>query len=597
MSQHYILAIHSGHNASASLMRDGEILAVIQEERIVRKKNFVGFPEKSIEFCLNSEKISGKELNRIAYTTSEDIGLLTKAQISTEFSLKDYHDYYGTRFYGKKEKGEDVLGYYIWLRDDPKFNKTSHFFDFSYLNNNEVLSNLEKESSLFKQEQIRALSELLSVPREKIEHLDHHTCHAYYAYYGSPFRNKDCAVITLDGWGDGRNQTVWKVQNEILSLLAESGENDIGRVYKMATLILGMRPDEHEFKVMGLAPYAKEEYIKKAYNILEKISKIENMKILYNERPSDLYTYLRDSWLTYRFDNIAGSVQHWTEEIAKQLIIDIHKQTGIRRFVLSGGISMNVKMNKVIGELDCVSELFVCGSGGDESLSMGGCYYLNQENKNNKPITHLYLGHDIKEEFEKMNLNDLRSKFDLIQPINSDQVAELLARGDIIGVIRGKCEFGARALGNRSILANPGNRDIVIKINEAIKNRDFWMPFALSILDEYHEAYIENPKNFLSPFMAAAFDTKPTHYKQIEAGTHPYDKTVRPQFVSKETAGQYHSILSSFYRLTGTPALLNTSFNLHGEPIVNTIQDAIRTFELSGLDHLLINDQVQKKSE
>ena len=98
MSQHYILAIHSGHNASASLMRDGEILAVIQEERIVRKKNFVGFPEKSIEFCLNSEKISGKELNRIAYTTSEDIGLLTKAQISTEFSLKDYHDYYGTRF-------------------------------------------------------------------------------------------------------------------------------------------------------------------------------------------------------------------------------------------------------------------------------------------------------------------------------------------------------------------------------------------------------------------------------------------------------------------------------------------------------------------
>ena len=592
MNSNYILAVHSGHNASAALMRDGEILAAIQEERFSRKKNHIGFPKNAINFCLKTAKISGINLCRIAYTTKEDSGLLNKAQVSTAFSLRDYHEYYGSRFYGRKIRNEDVVDYYRWLRDDPKFNNEEQLIDYSYLENDEMLANPEKESLRYRKEQSKALSAFLNVPESRIEHLDHHTNHASYAYFGSPFRGKDCIVITLDGWGDGRNQTVWKVHDEHMCLLAESGQNDIGRVYKMATLILGMRPDEHEFKVMGLAAYAKSSYIMKTFKTIEKISKIEGMKIVENERPRDIYAYLRNAWIDHRFDNIAGAVQYWTEELVKQLVINVHKETGISRFVLSGGISMNVKMNKVVGELDCVSELYICGSGGDESLSIGGCYFMNQGSRQNKPLRDLYLGYDISDDIDHFDWGVAAKKFRIEKSISHNRVAELLASGETVAVIRGRCEFGARALGNRSILADPSRKEAVIKINEAIKNRDFWMPFALSILEEQHKNYIKNPKNFASPFMATAFETKPELYKQIEAGTHPYDKTVRPQFVNSEYAPQYHSLISSFYKLTGIPALLNTSFNLHGEPIVNTICDAVRTFELSGLDHLLVDDQI-----
>ena len=591
MKANYILAIHSGHNASAALMCNGRIVAAAQEERFCRKKNYIGFPQESIDFVLNRFNLKGSDLSRIAYTTIEDIGVLNKAKVSTEFSLRDYHEYYGSRYYGRKMRGEDCTDYLKWLRDDPKFNRDTQYLDYSYLTD-DVLRNPELESNLYRKEQVRKLSEYLGVPKEGIEHLDHHTNHAYYAYFGSPFRGEDCVIITLDGWGDGRNQTIWKVQNDEPHLIAESAQNDIGRIYKMVTLILGMRPDEHEFKVMGLAPYAKEVYIQKTYKTIERLAQVEGMRIVENERPRDLYSYLREVWLDHRFDNIAGAVQLLTEKLVTELVKNVHRETGITRYVLSGGISMNVKMNKAISELDCVSELFVCGSGGDESLSIGGCYYMNAKNKNNIPLDNLYLGYDISEEFKTLDWNEIGEKFAVRRNVSYHDVAQLLMKGDTVAVIRGQTEFGARALGNRSILADPSKREIVIKINEAIKNRDFWMPFAISIMEEHHHKYIKNPKNLSSPFMTMAFDTKVEPYKDIEAGTHPYDKTARPQFVEKESAPEYHSLISAFYKIAGIPAVLNTSFNLHGEPIVNTIADALRTFELSGLDHLLINDQV-----
>jgi carbamoyltransferase len=311
-----------------------------------------------------------------------------------------------------------------------------------------------------------------------------------------------------------------------------------------------------------------------------------------NERPRDLYNYLREAWLDHRFDNIAGAAQHFTETLTAELVRNIAAETGVHRFVLSGGIAMNVKMNKVIGELDCVHELFVAGSGGDESLSIGGCYVLNQENGTNAALEDLYLGNDISAEFSTYDWSTAKAKFDVRSGVKPDEVAPLLIAGETVATVRGRAEFGARALGNRSILADPSKREAIIKINEAIKNRDFWMPFALSIMEEHACDYIHNPKGFAAPFMATAFDTKPETYRKIEAGTHPYDKSVRPQFVSKDRAPQYHALIESFRKQSGIPALLNTSFNLHGEPIVDSIADAMRTFEFSGLDHLYVQDDV-----
>lgn len=585
------MALNLSHNSSAAVIRNGEIVVAVCEERSRRKKNFSGYPKHAVDYCLEKAGILGCDLARVAYTTMDNSGLFTKAQTVTEFTLADYRDYYGARYFQRGLRGEDLSEYKMWLRDAPQFQTPDETFDFSYLTD-EVLAEPAREASLFQRECARVLSAQIGLPIERIEFLDHHTCHAHYAYFGSPFRGKDCIVLTFDGWGDGRNQTVWHVRDERFTLLADSSQNDLGRIYKFATLILGMRPDEHEFKVMGLAPYAKASYADRAMVPLVDLCTVDGMRIVSKNRPSDLFTYLEEAWKTHRFDNIAAAVQNYTEHIACELVRNIVRETGIRRIVLGGGIAMNIKMNKAISELDEVDELFVCGSNGDESLSIGGCYLLNDTPEHNKPLGHLYLGYDIADEFERFDPDAYVDRYVVTRDVTFDHVASLIADGDILGVVRGRAEFGARALGNRSILADPSRRNSVQKINEAIKNRDFWMPFALSILEEHHQDYILNPKGLSSPFMAISLDVRPGQHSRIEAGTHPYDLTVRPQFVSMEQAPEYHNLIRAFQRLTDIPALLNTSFNLHGEPIVDTIADAVRTFELSGLDHLFIQDQV-----
>jgi carbamoyltransferase len=590
-SPEYHLALSVSHNSSAALIEDGKIIVAVCEERSRRKKNYIGYPKNAVDYCLKKSGIKPEQLSRVAYTTRDNPGLLVKAKTNTEFSLSDYRDYYGERFYKRRLRGEDCTDYLKWLRDDPRFNKDQEHFDFSYLTD-EVLADGRLEIEMFRAESARLLASELGIARERIEFLDHHTCHAYYSYFGSPFRGEDCIVLTLDGWGDGRNQTVWRVSDERFTLLAESSQNDLGRIYKMATLILGMRPDEHEFKVMGLAPYAKASYAERAMAVLENLCDVDGMRIVSKNRPKDLFSYLAEMWKVHRFDNIAAAVQLYTERIACKLVSNIVKETGIRRLVIGGGIAMNIKMNKAIAELEEVDAMFVCGSSGDESLSIGGCYYLNGDPQKNIPLTGLYLGYDIADEIVDFDPRFYADRYVVNEQATPNDVAQLLAKGEIVAVVRGRAEFGARALGNRSILANPSHRSTVQQINEAIKNRDFWMPFALSILEEHADEYLINPKSLSSPFMAISLDVQPGLHFCIEAGTHPYDKTVRPQFVSRKVAPQYHRLISIFFELTGIPALLNTSFNLHGEPIVDTVADAVRTFELSGLDHLLIDDCV-----
>ena len=590
-SKDCVLALSVSHNSSAAILVDGKVVSAVCEERSHRIKNYLGFPKNAIDYCLKKASVSGNQLTRIAYTTIDSPGILVKSKTSTQFSLKDYRDYYGEKFYKRRLAGQDCTDYLKWLRDDPQFNSSTEYFDFSYLTD-EVLSRPALDIEYFREEEIRLLSEYLGVKKQKIEFLDHHSCHAHYAYFGSPFRSKDCIVLTLDGWGDGRNQTVWKVTDDQFTLLAESNQNDLGRIYKMATLLLGMRPDEHEFKVMGLAAYAKTHHSLLAKTVIDNLCVVEGMRIVSKDRPDDLFSYLEEAWKVHRFDNVAGAVQTYTEEIVCSLVKNIVRETGIRRLVIGGGIAMNIKMNKAISELDEVEEIFVCGSSGDESLSIGGCYLLASSHKLNQPILNLFLGYDIRDEIHNYDFRDYTDEFDVTMNVSFNHVASLLAKGDIVGVIRESAEFGARALGNRSILANPSRRETIQQINEAIKNRDFWMPFALSILEEHLDEYIFNPKQLQSPFMAISLDVRPENKSSIVAGIHPYDNTVRPQSVSREHTPGYHSLISAFQSITGIPALLNTSFNLHGEPIVDTIADALRTFKLSGLDHLYINDNI-----
>jgi carbamoyltransferase len=587
----YVLALSVSHNSSAAVMKNGKIIAAVCEERSRRKKNFIGYPRNAIDYCLHKANIAPSDLTKIAYTTVDNPPLMVKASTNTQFTLNDYWDYYGGKYYQRKLKNESCFNYLKWLRDSPQFNNIDVGFDYSFLTD-DILENEPLQIELFRNECIRHLGNHLKIDNQKIQFLDHHTCHAYYAYFGSPFRAEDCLVLTLDGWGDGRNQTVWHAKNDQLHLLSESNQNDLGRIYKLTTLLLGMRPDEHEFKVMGLAPYAKEAYARKAMSILQDLMTVDGMVIRSKNRPKDLLSYLETGWKTERFDNIAAAVQKYTENTACELVKNIVRKTGIHKIVLGGGIAMNIKMNQAIAQLEEIDSIFVCGSSGDESLSIGGCYLLNSNRHSNEPLAHLYLGYDIKDEIEAFDVRSHVDEFAVEVDVSPRRIAELLANGDILACIRGRAEFGARALGNRSILADPRKKSTVQKINEAIKNRDFWMPFALSILEEHSDTYISNPKNISSPYMAISMRVDERNYEKIEAGTHPYDKTVRPQFVTTQASPEYYKIIKEFYKLTGVPALLNTSFNLHGEPIVDTIEDGIRTFRNSGLDHLLIEDRI-----
>lgn len=586
----YILCISISHNSSAALIKNGSIEVAVQEERFERIKNYYGYPLKSIDYCLAKAGINGMDLTAYAYTSTSFTSLEVKAKRTNNFTLADWHNYYEKQYFS----ADNAVSFKKHLRDAPQFNSTVEYFDFNYLNDDKYLLDDNLDIERFKLEQANQLARHLNVDAEKVLFLDHHMCHAYYAYFGSPFRGEPCIILTLDANGDGRNQTVWKVTDDNPELIAESKYNDLGRIFKLTTLLLGMKPNEHEFKVMGLAPYAKDKYVMEAMSLIKDISEIDGMRIVEKSRPKNLYEFLAKGWRTHRFDNIAGAVQLYTELLVKQLIGNIVNETGIRKFVISGGISMNIKMNKVISEMPEVESLYVCGSGADESLSIGGCYFLNEQSKKTQsiPLNTMCLGYDISDEIDRFSLNSYKKSFSVNESVSHDEVAQLLERGDIIGVIRGAAEFGARALGNRSIIANPALPDSVQKINEAIKNRDFWMPFALSILEEYSDDFLVNPKKILSPFMTIGFDTKAENYSKIIAGTHPYDKSVRPQIVNRNVSPEWHSILLAFYKHTGIPALLNTSFNLHGEPIVNNIDDAIKTFKLSELDHLLIQDKI-----
>jgi carbamoyltransferase len=590
-SPEYLLAVSISHNSSAALMCNGEIVAAALEERFTRRKNFTGFPKRSIDFCLRAAGIDGGSLKRVAYTSTHSLGIFTKASTTTNFTIRDYLDYYGDRYYRRRFQGLDVTDYLRWLCTAEQFNLHDSGFDFSYLTD-DVLADTDLDVLLFRDVQARTLGDHLGIDPGRVEFHDHHMCHAYYAYFGSPFRGDDCMVLTLDGWGDGRNMTVWRAEQDRLTLVTESAENDLGRIYKFATLILAMRPDEHEYKVMGLAPYAKDHSLKDALELIEDVCDVDGMRIVSKRRPPDLYAYLEEGWRAHRFDSIAGAAQAFVEQTARRLVTNIVRESGIARLVISGGICMNVKMNQAIAELPEVETLFVCGSGSDESLSIGGCYVLRDSAGERAPLEHLYLGTNAMESGATFDFGALGDRYDVRHGCDVEEVAALLERGDVVAVIRGRAEFGARALGNRSILAHPGRPDSVPRINASIKNRDFWMPFALSILDEYQHDYIINPKCIQSPFMTMTFDTRADRYSEIAAGTHPYDRTTRPQMVSKSTSPAFHRLLSAFHEVSGIPAVLNTSFNLHGEPIVDDVEDAVRTFAASDLDHLFVNDSI-----
>ena len=588
------LGVNIGHGASAALMINDEVILTFQEERFTNIKNFVGYPKKSIQACLDFVKNKKLTIDKCGIATVNHFLFNLKYPLENYYSIENWMDYY-LQFFSKQKK----INYTVQtIKKLQKIKKIDGYLDYSKIKKKNYFN-----FSLTRKFYINFINKQSEGLIKSISHIDHHTCHAYYAAYAPDINETKSAILTIDSEGDGLNQTLWifdKNKKKLKNLIRYS-ECDLARIYRFVTLILKMKPNEHEFKVMGLAPYSKIEYSKKVYDeVFKDILDVKNCKVIHKNRSKDLFKYLYNKTREHRFDSIAGGVQMLVEKISSKLVNQIAKKYKLNTFSISGGVSMNIKMNKILSELKNVKKLYVPPTGTDESLAVGACYYLNKLG-NSKPFKNIYLGQElVDEDLTKKKLETYlknNNKYLIKKNIDHKHVAKLLSQGNIVAVARGREEFGARALGNRSILANPYIDGVVQKINEQIKNRDFWMPFALTILKEHHKKYLINNKSIDCDFMTIGFDTKIDKYNDIKNGTHPYDKSVRPQILSKKYNENYHSLINEFYKITKVPALLNTSLNLHGFPISSKIKDVISTFENSGLEYLYLEDNflVKKK--
>ena len=357
---------------------------------------------------------------------------------------------------------------------------------------------------------------------------------------------------------------------------------------------------------MGLAPYSTEREVEKSWDIFKHLFKIENNLIVPDEVTRDLFFHFKDALLGHRFDGIAGAVQRMVELTNKVWFESVSKSLGTTHFAYSGGVAMNVKLNGVLAAEPYVDTIHVPPSGGDESLSLGAAYEILEtafveQGRDVDAIPYIesiYLGPEISAESELKTCTEAQQsgEFSVMENITPEQVAQFLADGKIISRCSGRMEFGQRSLGNRSIFADPRSTDVVDQINTRIKYRDFWMPFAPVVLDEDIDNYFKIPADTDMRYMMSGLHTTPLGYESIPGGLHQGDRTGRPQLMKESLNPEVYSMLRAFKEITGVGGTINTSFNIHGEPIVCTSDDALKTMQNCDLDGVWINNRVIYRS-
>lgn len=595
-----ILGLSLGQLTTACLMVDGEVLACVSEERFTRNKNDMAYPKNSIEYCLKKAGIKGNDLDAVAIASLHIPADYQVIKKFSDFSIQDYVRAQRKIWHPKIYQNRNVS----WLKvfkDKVNFKQYPGGWEQIDFTNDETMWKSYKPFIH------NTISSHIGVDKSKIVHIEHHTAHAFYAYFGSPFRNGDCLIFTADAYGDGLSATISTVKDGRIERILGSSTFNLGRLYRYITLLLGMKPNEHEYKVMGLAPYAKEYHFKRPYEVFRETLYVEGIEFNYRQKPKDLYFYFKDKLEDCRFDGIAAGLQKYLEEILTQWVKNAAEQTKIGRAVFTGGVGMNVKAMKEIAKLPEIEDLFVCPSAGDESLAIGVCYkvmydYCKKTGRNGniiKSLKTVYLGPEFSDGYieNMIKENNLEKKYKIKKEVSAKEIAKEIAGGKIIGRCSGRMEFGARALGNRSILANPKFPNIVKKLNEKIKKRDFWMPFTPSILFERVKDYLVNPKNLSAPFMTIAFETTAKARQDLPGALHPADWTARPQFIKKDDNPEYYQLIKEFKKITGIGAILNTSFNLHGYPIILSPEDAMHVFENSDIDGVLLNKTLISKGK
>jgi len=566
-----ILGINAYHgDSAAALIKDGKVLAAIEEERIRRIKHWAGFPSESIKFCLKDAGLSIEEIDYITIGRNPSAHLLKK------------------------------FGSSIKKLINPRFLKDR------FSNINKVLSIKDE------------LTNALNIDRNKIKApiklIEHHRSHLASAFFASPF--EESAIISIDGFGDfsscmfgiGRG-------NKIKVLDSVTYPHSLGIFYTAFTQFLGFPYYGDEYKVMGLAPYGKPMYIDKLQDV---IIKTKDGKFRLNEKYflhstkgvamtwentapfiERLYSdYLIDKFgsprnpkdpITEYHKDLAASVQKVCEDLIFHMLNYLQKLTGMKNLCIAGGVSQNSVANGKIKENTDFENVYIPPAGYDAGNAIGSALWVYHQElgKNDRYfINNSFFGaHYSDQEIEQI-LKDKKIEYYCAK--NEDELvektSEMLSNGAVIGWFQGRTEFGPRALGNRSVLTHPGRKDAKDLINSKIKRRESFRPFAPSILREYVNEYFEQEDDVF--FMERVFKIRPEKRELIPAVTH-VDGTGRLQTVHKDITPLYYKLIDKFRQKTGLPILLNTSFN-ENEPIVNSPIEALDCFLRTDMDALIM---------
>lgn len=579
-----ILSIHPGHNSTVGLLDGGRIVGLLSQEKVDNVKNSAAFPSAALSSLLQECGMRPDDIDAIAIAGTDVFPsycydyLYDPRNVIQETSILRK----AAKHMEKGLLGSVMPGIFRMARDIRR-------------------SDLIAEG---RSELARHLSDI-SLSSKPVIHIDHHQCHAYSAYYGLAHDDEPALVFTADGSGDQACATVWMARDGKLERVAVTPPRaSLGGIYSNTTRFLGMKILEHEYKVMGLAAYSKG-YHKYVYErIFAPVIDLDpaNPLVFHSTvDASEFYDYLVKNAVGERFDNVAGAVQWLLEERITAWIRASIKKTGIRNIFTGGGVFMNVKLNKRIQEMEEVHRVHFLPSCGDESNPIGAAYALAiRTGLKVSPLDNLYLGISFSREniAQFIKDNHLDQHYKISEPPDIEiAIAELLARKEVVARFSGRCEWGARSLGNRAILAHPSHMESFYTVNDLIKSRDFWMPFAPTVLDTHAHRYLENynPMKAQAPYMITAFKATPMGVEHLRAAMHQGDQTIRPQVLTSQANPDYYRLLKTFHGITGVGAVMNTSFNLHGYPLVATLQQASDTFERSGLKNLALGSFLIQK--
>jgi carbamoyltransferase len=542
------------HDSSACIVRDGELLFAVAEERLSRVKHDARFPELAIQACLKFASARANELDEVCF------GWQTAGPLYRH-DLKLY------------ATGGWPITYLNIL------NSTRHFLSMWHQKSGVVL-----------------FAQRFGPTRARMRFVDHHLAHAIsaFAYSGFP----EAAVVVMDGRGAWEATSLWRGANGTIEHgLTIPFPDSVGLFYSTFTAYLGFVPNSDEWKVMGLAPYGRpgvklDAFIDPEaapYRVHAKRLSMDSEKGFAGLQPLLGEPRAAESEIEQRHKDIAFAVQEQCELAVLSVVRMAVEKTRSRNLCLAGGVALNSKANGKILASGLVDKIFVQPAAADDGVAVGAALAPYLDNGGQLPhrvMRHAYFGPGFDEETVEAALKTYKLRHARLDD-PAGTAAELLANGKIVGWFQGRMEWGPRALGARSILADPRDPEMNAKVNNAVKFREAWRPFAPSIKREAARAYLENATD--SPFMVLTAQVRADKRGLIPAVTH-VDGSARPQTVEQDVNPLYWRLIDEFGKRTGVPVVMNTSFNLRGEAIVNSPTDAVRTFYSSGMDALVIGN-------